>query len=51
MLYYDVLIVGTGHAGAQTAMTLRQRRFAGTVAVIGEEPDLPYHYSCTFLLT
>ena len=39
---YDVLIVGAGHGGAQVAATLRQRRFAGTVALVGEEPELPY---------
>ncbi len=39
---YDVLIVGAGHAGAQAAIALRQRKFAGTIALIGEEPELPY---------
>jgi len=39
---YDVLIVGAGHGGAQTAVALRQAGFAGTVAIAGEEPDLPY---------
>ena len=39
---YDVVIVGAGHAGAHTALALRQRKFTGTVAVIGEEPDYPY---------
>lgn len=39
---YDVLIVGGGHAGAQAAIALRQRGFAGTVAIVGEEPDFPY---------
>ncbi|TXC70306.1 NAD(P)/FAD-dependent oxidoreductase [Sphingomonas ginsenosidivorax] len=39
---YDVVIVGAGHAGAQAAAALRQRRFAGTIAIIGEEPELPY---------
>jgi 3-phenylpropionate/trans-cinnamate dioxygenase ferredoxin reductase subunit len=39
---YDVLIVGTGHGGAQTAIALRQRGFAGTVAMIGDERDPPY---------
>ena len=40
--HYDVLIVGTGHAGAQVAIALRTRRFAGTIGMVGEEPDLPY---------
>ncbi len=39
---YDVLIVGAGHAGAQAATALRQRRFAGSLAIVGEEPELPY---------
>ncbi|WP_375394274.1 NAD(P)/FAD-dependent oxidoreductase [uncultured Sphingomonas sp.] len=42
MDWYDVLIVGAGHGGAQAAMALRQHKFAGTVAMIGEEPELPY---------
>lgn len=39
---YDVLIVGAGHGGAQAAIALRQRRFEGTIAIVGEEPELPY---------
>ncbi len=39
---YDVLIVGAGHGGAQVATTLRQCKFAGTVAIVGEEPEIPY---------
>jgi 3-phenylpropionate/trans-cinnamate dioxygenase ferredoxin reductase subunit len=39
---YDVLIVGAGHAGAQAAIALRQRGFAGTVGLVGDEPELPY---------
>lgn len=39
---YDVLIVGAGHGGAQAAVVLRQRGFDGSIAVIGEEPELPY---------
>jgi len=40
--HYDVLIVGAGHGGAQAAVALRQNKFEGTVAMIGDEPDLPY---------
>lgn len=40
--HYDVLIVGAGHAGAQAAAALRQRNFAGTIGLLGEEPELPY---------
>jgi len=39
---YDVLIVGGGHAGAQAAAALRQNGFAGSIAIIGDEPELPY---------
>ncbi|MEG3163118.1 FAD-dependent oxidoreductase [Sphingomonas sp. PB2P19] len=39
---YDVLIVGAGHAGAQAAIALRQRKFTGTIALLGDEPDPPY---------
>ncbi len=40
--YYDVLIVGAGHAGAQSAISLRQRNHGGTIALLGDEPSLPY---------
>lgn len=39
---FDIVIVGAGHAGAQAAIALRQRGFAGTIAIIGDEPELPY---------
>ena len=39
---FGVLIVGAGHGGAQAAIALRQRKFEGTIAIIGEEPELPY---------
>ena len=39
---FDVVIVGAGHAGSQTAIALRQRKFAGSIALVGAEPDLPY---------
>jgi 3-phenylpropionate/trans-cinnamate dioxygenase ferredoxin reductase subunit len=38
----DVVIVGTGHAGAHAAVSLRQRKFTGSIALVGAEPDLPY---------
>jgi 3-phenylpropionate/trans-cinnamate dioxygenase ferredoxin reductase component len=38
----DVVIVGAGHGGAQCAIALRQAGFAGTIAVIGREPEYPY---------
>lgn len=42
MTQYDVLIVGAGHGGAQAAIALRQNKFQGSVALIGDEPELPY---------
>ncbi len=38
----DVLIIGAGQAGAQAAISLRQEGFAGSIRMVGEEPDLPY---------
>jgi 3-phenylpropionate/trans-cinnamate dioxygenase ferredoxin reductase subunit len=40
--HYDVLIVGTGHAGANAAIALRQQKFAGSIGMIGDEIYLPY---------
>ena len=42
MKRWDVLIVGAGHGGAQAAIALRQNKFAGTIALLGDEPDPPY---------
>jgi 3-phenylpropionate/trans-cinnamate dioxygenase ferredoxin reductase subunit len=39
---YDIVIVGAGHGGAQAAIALRQNKFEGSIAVIGDEPELPY---------
>lgn len=39
---YDVLIVGAGHGGAQAAIALRQNKFEGSIAILGEESDHPY---------
>ncbi|HLG89161.1 MAG TPA: FAD-dependent oxidoreductase [Alphaproteobacteria bacterium] len=39
---YDVLIIGAGHGGAQAAAALRQAKFGGSIALLGDEPDLPY---------
>jgi 3-phenylpropionate/trans-cinnamate dioxygenase ferredoxin reductase subunit len=38
----DVLIIGAGHGGAQAAIALRQRKFEGSIAIVGEEPEIPY---------
>lgn len=42
MQHFDCLVVGGGHAGAQSAILLRQQKFEGTIGLIGAEPDLPY---------
>lgn len=42
MSYFDVVIVGAGHAGAQAAISLRQLGFSGTIAMVGDEKDPPY---------
>ena len=39
---FDVLIVGAGHGGAQAAIALRQNKYAGSIAIVSEEPELPY---------
>ena len=38
----DIVIVGGGHSGAHAAAGLRHLGYAGTVAIVCEEPDLPY---------
>lgn len=38
----DVVIVGAGHGGAQAAIMLRQQKFEGSIALIGDEPEYPY---------
>lgn len=39
---FDIVIVGGGHGGAQAAIALRQEKFEGSIAVIGDEPEYPY---------
>jgi len=41
-LFFDVVIVGAGHGGAQVAVGLRQRGYEGSIAIIGAETDPPY---------
>ncbi|MFC6598299.1 FAD-dependent oxidoreductase [Kitasatospora paranensis] len=38
----SVLVVGTGMAGAQCALGLRQGGWRGRIALVGEEPHRPY---------
>ena len=42
MQHHDIIIVGAGHGGAQAAVQLRQLGFTGSLAIIGDEPELPY---------
>lgn len=42
MRHHDVIIVGSGHGGAQAAIALRQLGYSGSVAIVTEETDLPY---------
>lgn len=37
-----MLIVGGGHAGAHAAIALRQNGYAGSIAIVSDEPELPY---------
>jgi 3-phenylpropionate/trans-cinnamate dioxygenase ferredoxin reductase subunit len=38
----NVVIVGAGQAGYQTAASLRQEGFEGRITLIGDEPGVPY---------
>ena len=41
---FDMLVViGAGQAGAELAVQAREGGWAGTIALIGDEPHLPYH--------
>src|SRR5690554_2536011 len=42
LMKFDVIIIGAGHSGAQAAIALRQQKFEGSIAIIGEEPEFPY---------
>lgn len=42
MIAADVVIVGTGHGGAQAAIALRQCDFDGSILMIGRDRELPY---------
>ena len=38
----DVVIIGAGHAGGMTAISLRQKNYDGLITLIGKEAYLPY---------
>ena len=38
----SVVIVGAGHAAGQLIASLKQRKYAGEIVLIGDEPYLPY---------
>ena len=38
----DIVIVGTGHGGAQAAIALRQQGFAGSITMVGRDSVPPY---------
>ena len=42
MKRYDVIIVGTGHGGAQAGIALRQNGFEGSILMIGRDREPPY---------
>lgn len=37
------VIAGASHAGAQLALSMRQRGWEGRILMVGEEAALPYH--------
>ena len=38
----EVVIIGAGHAGGMAAINLRQKKFKGSILIIGEENYAPY---------
>jgi len=40
--HHDLIIVGTGHGGAQAAIALRQNGFEGSVLMLGRDTEPPY---------
>lgn len=41
-LFADIVIIGAGHGGAQTAIALLQRKFDGSIMIIGRDMEPPY---------
>ena len=41
-MHSDIVIIGSGHSGGMAAITLRQKKFKGSITVIGKESYPPY---------
>ena len=39
---FDVVVVGGGHGGAAGAIALRIGKYAGSIAIVSDEKELPY---------
>jgi 3-phenylpropionate/trans-cinnamate dioxygenase ferredoxin reductase component len=39
---YEIIIIGAGHSGGMAAITLRQKKFTGSILIIGDENYSPY---------
>ena len=37
-----MIVAGAGHAGGQATASLRQEKYEGDIAIIGDEPHIPY---------
>ena len=49
----DVVIIGAGHAGGMAAISLRQRKYQGSITLVGEERFFlikDQHYQKDFFL-
>ncbi|HBM04435.1 MAG TPA: pyridine nucleotide-disulfide oxidoreductase, partial [Erythrobacter sp.] len=42
MEHYDVVIVGSGHGGAQAAIALRQNGHEGSILMVSRDRNPPY---------
>lgn len=42
MEYSDIVIVGAGHGGAQSAISLRKHKFSGSITIIDGASEYPY---------
>jgi 3-phenylpropionate/trans-cinnamate dioxygenase ferredoxin reductase subunit len=39
----DIVIIGASHAGVQMAVSLREANFEGSITLISDDPQTPYH--------